>query len=168
MVAIYCTKTPRIKQTPLLPPNPTIAESLSSGHSSSQPHILKKKELKQTPKQIVTKIPARGGLANTSPKGSPLEGRQEARGQDQRLLGAHTGECFPMNVFACWSLGLVLGLDFFASTGCLTVWWYWALGHFVCQSPCLLSQDHAVPCGPQKLAAHPQAWLLQWSHLNLG
>lgn len=29
------------------------------------------------------------------------------------MLGAHTGECFPVNVFACWSLGLVLGLDFF-------------------------------------------------------
>lgn len=84
------------------------------------------------------------------------------------MLGAHTGECFPVNVFACWSLGLVLGLDFFASTGCLTVWWYWVLGHLVCQSACLLSQDHAVPCGPHQLAAHSQAWPLQCSHLSVG
>lgn len=25
-----------------------------------------------------------------------------------------------------------------------------------------------MPCGPHQLAAHPQAWPSQWSHLNVG
>lgn len=51
-----------------------------------------------------------GSLANTSPKGFPFEGRQEAL--SGLVLWCKLVEHFPVSGVACWSLGSELGLDF--------------------------------------------------------
>jgi hypothetical protein len=59
-----------------------------------------KKELKQNPKQILTKKPAWGAW-QTHPHRVSLEGRQAAREQDSSQGGTNPVEYFPVNIFAC-------------------------------------------------------------------
>lgn len=70
-VAIYCTENTKNKtDTPILPSSPPIAESLSSGHSISQPHIFKKEKKEKTetkPQTNSNKETSMGSLANTFP-----------------------------------------------------------------------------------------------------
>lgn len=84
------------------------------------------------------------------------------------------GEHFPVNVFACWNQGVVVGLDFLHlqdvlkehRVDCLV-----GMGSgLLClpDSPACFLGIPLVPCGPHLLAAHLQAWPLQWGHLSLG
>lgn len=93
------------------------------------------------------------------------------------MVGRNQGEHFPVNVFACWKLGLVLGLDFLHlqdvwkehRVDCPGGWGegeLWATLSAVSPACCL--RITLVPCGPHQLAAHPQAWPSQWGHLSLG
>lgn len=78
-VAIYCTENTKNKTDTHFSPLPPNSKKFERWSFKFRATYLKKKEKTKTnPQTNSNKETSTGSLANTSPKGSPLEGRREA------------------------------------------------------------------------------------------
>lgn len=159
-VAIYCTENTKNKTdthfSPL-PPNSKKFERWSFKFRAT--YLKKRKKLKQTPKQIVTKKPARGVWQTHPLKGLPLKG--DGRPVSGLVPYGHKpGRIHSWKCVHMLEPRSYLRPGFFASTGCFggaqsfTFWWGWDLGHFVCQSSL-----HAAPGSHWYPVVHPDGLL---------